>query len=336
MYAGQFVESAPPSRSAAAPPIPTRAGCSSSFPQPARTAPRSSPGSRARRRTCAACRPAARSRRAAAFATDACARGRHAPPPASATASARPPDRVPVRARRRSTRPPAAVGRAGVASRSRDAPIAGGEPPSVEPPATDRGPLVLEARRPRKDYRLGRGARERHLGGPRRLVRAPPRRGGRAGRRERLGQVDGGAAAGRPGAAAPPAQILLDGDDDRSRRRARDVPRLQERRADGLPGPVRLAEPAAHGALPPRARAARCTRRAPGARRARPSVERLLEQVRLSPAAARSATRTRTSSRAGSASASRSRGRSRRDRGCCSPTSRSRCSTSRSGSRCST
>ena len=44
----------------------------------------------------------------------------------------------------------------------------------------------------------------------------------------------------------------------------------------------------------------------------------------------------RTSSPAASASASRSRARSPRGRGCCWPTSRSRCSTSRSASRCST
>ena len=51
---------------------------------------------------------------------------------------------------------------------------------------------------------------------------------------------------------------------------------------------------------------------------------------------ASSATPTRTSFPEGSASGSRSPGRWRRGRGCCSPTSRSRCSMSRSGWRCST
>ncbi len=50
-------------------------------------------------------------------------------------------------------------------------------------------------------------------------------------------------------------QILLDGAADRPLGAAR-LPRLQGSGPDGLPGPVRVAEPAPHGPLPPRTRAA--------------------------------------------------------------------------------
>ena len=65
-------------------------------------------------------------------------------------------------------------------------------------------------------------------------------------------------------------------------------------------------------------------------------LDRLVERVRLDAAANSSSPSTPMSSQADSASASRSRAHSRPDPASCWPTSRSRCSTSRSVSKCST
>ena len=169
--------------------------------------------------------------------------------------------------------------------------------------------------------------------GPGRLVQPVPRRGGRAGRRERLGQVHGGPAAGRAGAA--------DRRHDQARRRAgqpagpQRVPPVQERGPAGVPGPVRLAQPRPHRALPPGAADAA----APG-RKSRPprcgtEVAALLEQVRLTPAEQLHwQVPARAVRRAAAAGLVRP-GAGGQARACCSPTSRCRCSTCRSGWRCS-
>ena len=77
-------------------------------------------------------------------------------------------------------------------------------------------------------------------------------------------------------------QILLDGEPIEPSSNAR-FPRLQGRCPDGLPGSVRLAQPAPHGPLPPHPRAA--TARIAERPRTEPDeLDRLLEQVRLTPA----------------------------------------------------
>ena len=64
---------------------------------------------------------------------------------------------------------------------------------------------------------------------------------------------------------------------------AQPLPRLQERGADGLPGPVRLAEPAAHGPLSPAARADGAREPHRSRRIGRAEVDRLLGQVQADP-----------------------------------------------------
>ena len=206
----------------------------------------------------------------------------------------------------------------------------------VLPAAAARGPLVLEAHALVEGLpALARAARQRAVGGPRRLVRALPQRRRRAGRRERLGQVDGGAAAGRPGAADRRADPARRQPRSRPWARAR-VPRLQGRGADGLPGPVRLAQPAC----------TRCATRSRGrcactsARSGRDAVAAELDAPARAgaPDARPSSSATlpaRAVGRPAPARRDRPRARGAR-RACCSPTSRSRCSTSRSASRCST
>ena len=108
-------------------------------------------------------------------------------------------------------------------------------------------PLALEAIGLSKDFRLGRG---QVLHAVRDVsFESVPRRGRRAGRRERLGQVHGRPAAGRAGAA--------DLRHDPARRRAGrpaqppGLPPVQEPGPAGLPGPVLLAQPRPHRALSP-------------------------------------------------------------------------------------
>ena len=125
--------------------------------------------------------------------------------------------------------------------------------------------------------------------------------------------------------------ILLEGDDITHWSAGQDAP-AAPRRADDLPGPLRLAEPAAHrrhhrrGAVPAAAHQDREGRQArgPGPARARRASTRS------------TTTATRTSSPAASASASASRGRSPSSPSSSSPTSRCRPSTCRSRPRSST
>ena len=81
-------------------------------------------------------------------------------------------------------------------------------------------------------------------------LKLPTRNDDGAGRRERLGQDHGGAASRRPGAAARAGRPCSTGKPIEPVEQAR-VPRLQGSGADGLPGSVRLAQPAPHGQLPP-------------------------------------------------------------------------------------
>ena len=106
-----------------------------------------------------------------------------------------------------------------------------------------------------------RPPRRRHQGRRRRLARHPARRDARARRRVRLRQVDG-----RPG--DPPA-VQADRRHDRLRRAGHHEPRRGRAApaapadADGLPGPVRVAEPA-----PPRRAGSSASRSARTASRA--------------------------------------------------------------------
>ena len=151
-----------------------------------------------------------------------------------------------------------------------------------------------------------------------RLARTATRHDHRAGGRERLWQDDGGALAGRPGTPLgrpDPARRRP----DRSRRPA-GVSLLQGSGADGLPGPVRVAQPIAHGALPPRARPAPARGPHWTATPARTSSTGCSGRSAY-PRQSSSATPTRTSFRAGSANAWRSRGRWPPRPAYCSPTS---------------
>ena len=129
-------------------------------------------------------------------------------------------------------------------------------------------------------------------------------------------------------------QILLHGEDATAAGPA-GVPRLRAPGPDDLPGPVRVAEPRAHRALhadaqpqdPPRPAARR---------RARGRARRAARPRAAAPRAGATSTSSPTSSRAASASASPSPAPSRPTPRCCSPTSRSRCSTCRSASASST
>ena len=121
-------------------------------------------------------------------------------------------------------------------------------------------------------------------------------------------------------------------DEDVSRHpRPPPAPSLPVAGADDLPGPVRVAEPRqAASSITSRARsgstassrATRCDER----------VARAARDGRARPRRGRRREVSRTSSPAGSGSASRSRARWPSSRRSCSPTSRSRCSTSRSAS----
>ncbi len=179
--------------------------------------------------------------------------------------------------------------------------------------------------------RSGCSARGRAgAGGDRRVARDRARRGGRAGRRERLGQEHARPPAARAAAADRRARSLFDGADLPRRSR----PRLRAAapaHADRLPGPVLAASIRAarvgaqiadglaiHGIVPP------AERRRAGRRAAR----------RRSGWPPSMPTAIRTSSPAASASASASRARWRPSRTSWSPTSRSRRSTSRCRRRC--
>ena len=87
--------------------------------------------------------------------------------------------------------------------------------------------------------------------GARRLLQPVPRRRRRARRRERFGQVHGGQAARRAGA----AHLRHDPAGRPAGRgvQPRGLPAVQERGPARLPGPVLLAQPGAHRALSPRA-----------------------------------------------------------------------------------
>ncbi len=179
--------------------------------------------------------------------------------------------------------------------------VGGAEVQSV---AADGGAPAMEAVSLYKDFRIGRGLIAAR--GARRQPEPVPRGRGRAGRRERLGQVDGGPAAGRAGAAHlghDPARRPAGGPV-----RPRRLPPPQERGPARLPGPVRLAQPRAHRQLPPGA---------PGAAAPGPQVQgrgqagdrRPAGAGPADPGRASSAASTRTSCPAGSASGSRSPGR---------------------------
>ena len=202
----------------------------------------------------------------------------------------------------------------------------------AERQATRPVPVALEAVDLTSSYRLGRGTS--------RSTPSAASRSSSAAARSRRWSARAARARPRWRAcwparnAARAAQILLDGAADRPRRAAR-LPRLQGSGPDGLPGPVRLAQPAAHGPLPPRARAAP----ARGAQRPRPRPRRARQAARAGPPHPARAVPRRLPARAlgRTAPARRDRaGARRRAAACCSPTSRCRCSTSRSGSRCST
>ena len=152
--------------------------------------------------------------------------------------------------------------------------------PEVQSVAADGGPPAMEAVSLSKDFRIGRGYSLHAV----RDVSLSLYRGGRgrAGRRERLGQVDGGPAAGRAGAAHR--------GHDHARRRAG--------------GPVRPRAPSAatraRCSWSSRTRSPRstpctpsattwsarcgCTRAASPGPRSEQEVDALLEQVRLTPA----------------------------------------------------
>ena len=189
-----------------------------------------------------------------------------------------------------------------------------------------RYPVAARALRIARAARGTGGAR-----GRRRHALAGRRRAGRARRRVGLRQDDD--CAGR--AQARRSRVRRDslrGPRHRPARPAR-APPAPARDPDRLPGPVRVARPAPSSARcdrraaphPPDRRleggAPRSGARGAGARRAR--------RRRSS-----SSTAIRTSCPAGSASGLRSPPRSSSNRACSSPTSRSRCSTSRSGPAC--
>ena len=102
-------------------------------------------------------------------------------------------------------------------------------------------------------------------------------------------------------------RIVFDGQDITHASRERAASAAAED-ADGLPGSVRVAEPAALGRAHRRRAAARRTASASRRERRRTRLRELLERRRA--ARGRGATATRTSSRAGSASASASPARS--------------------------
>ena len=333
MYAGRLVESATAEQIHPAPRTPTRAGCSTrSRACAARGA--SSRASPARRPTCAQLPPAARSCRAAGS-------RRRQVPRASTCALVRSPDRrwrtrhrVPVRPAG-GPRPVARRGRGveceGTPASSR-CPARSPTSPAGEP----AGQLVLEARvRSTRTTGSGGGPRARAVSAVRgRLVRAAPgtRRGAR--RRERLGQVDRRQAARRAG-----ARDLRRGP---ARRRAEIEPSTRGAfRAYKSDVQMVFQDPFAslnpvHTVRYTLERAVRLHQRDRGpAGRSTTSSTGCSSEVRLARPRS-SSTRSHMSSQAGSASACRSRGHSRPSRASCSPTSRSRCSTSRSASRCST
>ena len=141
-------------------------------------------------------------------------------------------------------------------------------------------------------------------------------------RRVRLRQVDAG-----PAARAPRGPDVRAHRARRPRRhgaRARALGRVPPPRAAGVPGPVRLAQPADHGRPHARGGARRPRPRRP--RRAAPAGRRAARHGR--PARRGSPAATRTSSRAGNASASASPARSPSSPRSSSSTSRCRRSTS--------
>ena len=195
------------------------------------------------------------------FATDACA----TVDMALSASRARPPDGVPVRdgrARGRSGRSGRCPGD-GIGHRRRRR--AGGARGGRSRQAVPRRPRLVRPRRPR------------------RLARAPPRFGGGAGRRERLGQDHGGAPAGRSGAPlrrADPARRRA----DRSLGTAR-LPRLQ-----GSDVQMVFQDPFAslnplHTVRYHLERALRIHADRSGRTASAQELDKLLEQVRLSPAA---------------------------------------------------
>ena len=164
-----------------------------------------------------------------------------------------------------------------------------------------------------------------------RLYRSARRR---ARRRERLGQVDRGEAARRPGAPdqrRDPARRCARRTVQRGGRSARYKSDVQMVFQDPFASlnPVHTVRYALRAGRPP---APAPNGRAGG----RPRLVRLLERGAPDPAPSNSSRAIRTSCPAASASVSRSHARSPPSRACCSPTSPSRCSTSRSASRCST
>ena len=179
----------------------------------------------------------------------------------------------------------------------------------------------------RRDGLLGR-APDAACGGRREpLPQARSRLGARGRERERQ---EHRRSAARP---AVPADVGLDPAREPGRhghQRPSPVAQVPLPGAVDLPGPVRVAEPRQAGGPPPRPSAAnppcRPRRPGPGARPAPPRDGRPRARRR------RGAESTRTSCRAVSASAWRSPARLPSSRRSCSRTSRSRCSTCRSGS----
>src|SRR5580704_12632705 len=108
-------------------------------------------------------------------------------------------------------------------------------------------PARAGGRRPRQG--LQAGPRPGAARGQERVVRPVPGRGRRAGGGERFRQVHRGQAAGRAGAAHP--RVGQAGGQAGRRRQQPPVPPVQAPGAVRLPGPVQLAEPHAHGRLPP-------------------------------------------------------------------------------------
>ena len=169
--------------------------------------------------------------------------------------------------------------------------------------------------------------------GRRREPHAAPRPGDRPGRRVRLRQVHGRPAA-RPALPAhrrrhPAARRV-----DRRSSGGRHFRAVRRPGPDDLPGPVRVAEPGAHGPVPPDPGAADPPQRRQDRRGSRAGAARPAQPGPASRRPSATWTSSRTSSPAASGSASRSPARWAPTRRRCSPTSRCPCWTSPSGSAC--